>query len=148
MHNLYQFPVYSDTCTRRAGVLTGAVWGAYGRGGAAYGHGARGHNRTGRGRGRAWAASSGLRGGARVADILKCSLTVGEPLHGARGRGATFYQARRYKGKLRYFNVLKWEENAKNPPTLSGKRAFFAKSGRKYHVSPPTFSEIIVNFPH
>ena len=57
MHNLSHFPVYSDTCTRRAGVLTGAVWGAYGRGGAAYGHGARGHNRTGRGRGRACAAS-------------------------------------------------------------------------------------------
>lgn len=140
IRNSAQFPVYSDTCTRRAGVLTGAAWAltGTGRGGTverARGVGGRGRRRRG--------LYAGIRGRAREAEKLKCSQTHGEALQARQILGGESIDPTRYEGKLRYFNVLKWEENAKNPPTFIEIRAFFPESGRKYRVFPPLFQKLL-----
>lgn len=136
--NLYHFPVYSDTCTRWAGVLTGG--GAqHGRCGYHKIHVVRGTAGAGRAiqYGRCGLHNTHVVGGAVLVYIMNAVRRT-ESLYTGRGlSGVSCIDPTPYRGKLRYFNVLKWEENAKNPPTLSGKRAFFAKSGGKYHVFPP-----------
>lgn len=76
-------------------------------------------------------------GGGVSVYIMNAVRRIVSPYTGRGVSGVSCIDPTPYRGKLRYFNVLKWEENAKNPPTLSGKRAFFAESGGKYHVFPP-----------